>query len=202
VRVETEAIVCGLTTHGEHGGVVRLLTPELGLVAAYVRGARGRRMRPILIAGNLVSAQLSARTEAQLPQATLELARSRAPILAEPLPAAAIEWSTALIIAALAERQPYPQVYAAMAALLDAVDAAPSARGWGEALARFELLLLNELGYGRTAPGLGDFPAWPDLLRGLELTGARLLRELPDNRRQPLQDSRDRLVSRLRRAGA
>ena len=53
--------------------------------AAYVRGARGRRMRPVLIAGNLVAASLSARTDSQLPQATVELTHSRAPLLAEPL---------------------------------------------------------------------------------------------------------------------
>lgn len=202
MRIETEAIVCGLTSHGEHGGVVRLLTPELGLVAAYVRGARGRRMRPVLIPGNLVSAQLRSRTDVQLPQATLELSRSRAPILAEPLPAAAIEWSTALVAAALAERQPFSRVYEAMSGFLDAVEAAPSARGWGEALARFELLLLSELGYGRAAPGLGISPGWADLLRELEQTGKRLLREVPESRRQPLQDSRERLVSRLRKAGS
>ena len=68
MRSESAAIVCALRGHGEHGAIVRLMTPEQGLVAAYVRGARGRRMRPVLIAGNIVQAQLSARTEAQLPQ--------------------------------------------------------------------------------------------------------------------------------------
>ena len=53
------------------------MTPEHGLQAAYVRGARGRRMRPVLMAGNVVQAQLSARTETQLPQATVELIHSR-----------------------------------------------------------------------------------------------------------------------------
>ncbi|MFP5329006.1 MAG: DNA repair protein RecO [Alphaproteobacteria bacterium] len=202
MRLETEAIVCGLTTHGEHGGVVRLLTPELGLIATYVRGARGRRMRPVLIPGNLVSAQIRARTDAQLPQASLELVHSRAPILSEPLQAAAIEWSTAIVAAALAERQPYPRVYEGMAGLLDAVEAAPSARGWGLALARFEMLLLTELGYGRGGFMPEGSPGWVGLLRGLELSGARLLRELPPGRRQPLEDSRERLFSRLRRAGA
>jgi len=67
MRVETLAIVCALRSHGEHGAVVRLMTPEHGLQAAYVRGARGRRMRPVLIAVNVVEAQLSARTETQLP---------------------------------------------------------------------------------------------------------------------------------------
>ena len=39
MRIETKAIVCALRNHGEHGAVVRLMTPEEGLQAAYVRGA-------------------------------------------------------------------------------------------------------------------------------------------------------------------
>jgi DNA repair protein RecO (recombination protein O) len=148
MRFETTAIVCALRNHGEHGAVVRLMTPEQGLQAVYVRGARGRRMRPVLIAGNVVQAQLSARTESQLPQAIVELVRSRAPLLAEPLPAAAIEWATVLTATALPEGQPYPQLYSALEGLLDAVEAAPSASGWGSALVRYELLLLAELGFG------------------------------------------------------
>jgi DNA repair protein RecO (recombination protein O) len=148
MRSETEAIVCALRNHGEHGAIVRLMTPELGLVAAYVRGARGRRMRPILIAGNVVQAQLSSRTETQLPQAVIELIHSRGPLLSEPLPAAAIEWATVLTATALPEGQPFPALYQAFEGLLDAVEAAPSAIGWGTALVRYELLLLAELGFG------------------------------------------------------
>ena len=148
MRSETKAIVCALRNHGEHGAIARLITPEQGLVAAYVRGARGRRMRPVLIAGNVVQAQLSARTEAQLPQATLELIHSRGPLLSEPMPAAAIEWATVLTAAALPEGQPYPRLYDTLEALLDAVEAAPSASGWGTALVRYELLMLAELGFG------------------------------------------------------
>jgi DNA repair protein RecO (recombination protein O) len=148
MRSETQAIVCALRSHGEHGAIVRLMTPEQGLVAAYVRGARGRRMRPVLIAGNVVQAQLSARTETQLPQATIELVHSRAPLLSEPLPAAAIDWATVLTATALPEGQPYPPLYQALEGLLDAIEAAPSANGWGAALVRYELLLLAELGFG------------------------------------------------------
>ena len=125
MQAETEAIVCGVRGHGEHGIVVRLLTPEHGLVAAYVRGGRGRRIRPMLIPGNVVAAQLRSRTDGQLPQATLELAHSRAPILTEALPAAAIAWATALVAASLPERQPYPRLFEALGGLLDAVEAAP-----------------------------------------------------------------------------
>ena len=148
MRSETPAIICALRGHGEHGAIVRLMTPEQGLVAAYVRGARGRRMRPVLIAANVVQAQLSARTEAQLPQATIELMHSRGPLLSEPLPAAAIEWATVLTATALPEGQPYPRLYQALEGLLDAIEAAPSASGWGAALVKYELLLLAELGFG------------------------------------------------------
>ena len=148
MRIEAQAIVCALRAHGEHGAVVRLMTAEHGLQAAYVRGARGRRMRPVLIAGNLVSATLSARTDNQLRQAAVELTHSRAPLLGEPLPAAAIEWATALTATALPEGQPYPRLYSALDALLAAIEAAPSASGWGAALVRYELLLLAELGFG------------------------------------------------------
>ena len=148
MRIETEGIVCALRSHGEHGAIVRLMTPEQGLVAGYVRGARGRRLRPVLIAGNIVQAQLSSRTDAQLPQASIELIHSRAPLLSEPLPAAAIEWVTVLTATALPEGQPYPRLHQALGGLLDAVEAAPSANGWGAALVRYELLLLAELGFG------------------------------------------------------
>lgn len=148
MRVTTPAIVVALRPHGEHGAVVRLLTPDHGLQAAYVRGARGRRMRPVLMAGNVVEARLAARSEAQLAQAEVELIESRGPLLSEPLPAAAIDWATALTATVLPEAQPYPRLYAALDGLLAAVAAAPAASGWGAALVRFELLLLAELGFG------------------------------------------------------
>jgi DNA repair protein RecO (recombination protein O) len=205
MNVETEAIVCAVRNHGEHGTVVRVMTPDHGLVAAYVRGGRGRRMRPVLMPGNVVAAQMRARTDAQLPQASIELARSRASMLGEPIQAGAVEWVAALVTAALAERQPYPGLYAAMAGLLDAIEAAPSARGWGTGLARFELLLLAELGYGLD---LAELPAcvrqsgpadWPDLLAALDVSGDALFRDLLQERSRALSDCRGRLLDRLRR---
>ena len=148
MNVTADAIVCALRNHGEHGAVVRLMTADHGLQAAYVRGARGRRMRPVLIPGNLVQATLRSRSETQLSQAEVELGHSRAPLLSEPLPAAAIEWVTALTAVALPEGQPYPRLYAALDALLSAIEAAPSASGWGAALVRYEMLMLAELGFG------------------------------------------------------
>lgn len=146
--LSADAIVCAVRAHGEHGAIVRALTEEAGLVAGYVRGGRSRRLRPILMPGNLVALELRARTEEQLAGATAELLTSRAPLLAEPLPAAAIDWATSLTAATLPENQPYPALYAALSAVLDAIGAASSARQWAGALARYEQLLLAELGFG------------------------------------------------------
>lgn len=148
MRIETEAVVVALLSHGEHGAVVRLLTPEHGLQACYVRGARGRRLRPVLVPGNQVQAAIAARTDTQLGQGTIELVHSRAPLLGEPLPAAAIDWACALTATALPEGQPHPRLHAALDGLLAAIEAAPAASGWGASLVRYELLLLAELGFG------------------------------------------------------
>ena len=105
-------------------------------------------MRPVLLPGNLVQARLRSRTEEQLAHAEIELTRSRAPLMSEPLPSAAIEWVTALTAVALPEAQPYERLYDALDALLALVEAAASAIGWAGPLVRFELLLLAELGFG------------------------------------------------------
>ncbi len=143
-----EAIILSVRPHGEHGGVVRALTRADGLQPGYVRGARSRHLRPVLMAGNVVRGEWRARTEDQLAALTVELVHSRAGLHGEPLAAAAIEWLTALTAAALPEAQPYPRLHDALDGLLRAIEAAPAARNWAGALVRFELLLLAELGFG------------------------------------------------------
>jgi DNA repair protein RecO (recombination protein O) len=148
MHIAAEALVCAVLPHGEHGAVVRVLTPQDGLQAGYVRGGRSRRLKPILLAGNIVQVDLRARTDSQLASMTVELVHSRAPLLSEPLAAAAIDWATVLAAVALPEGQPYPRVSSALAAVLDAIEAAPAARAWAVALVRYELLVLAELGFG------------------------------------------------------
>ncbi|WP_106639062.1 DNA repair protein RecO [Allosphingosinicella vermicomposti] len=148
MHLSTSAIVLSLRSHGEHGAIARLLTPEAGMQAGYVRGGRSRRLKPVLIPGNIVQAEYRARTEEQLAQLSVELIASRAPLFSEALPAAAIDWAAALSATALPEGQPYPRLYDALDGLLAAIEAAPSAKGWAAALVRYELLVLAELGFG------------------------------------------------------
>lgn len=148
MRLVTPAIICAVRPHGEHGSIVRALTPDEGIQAGYVRGGRSRRLRPVLLAGNLVQAEYRSRTDEQLPQLSVEMTASRGALLNEALPAAVIEWATALTAAALPEGQAYPRLYEALDGLLSAVEASPSARSWAPSLARYELLILAELGFG------------------------------------------------------
>jgi DNA repair protein RecO (recombination protein O) len=198
MHIRAPAIVCAIRPHGETAGIVRLLTAEHGMVAGYVAGARGRNLRPVLIPGNLVEAELRSRSASQLPFARLELVQSRGPWLSEPLPAAAIGWVTALAAATLPERQPFPALYDALAALLDAVCVAPSARRWAAPLVSFEVLLLRELGYGLAAsrPPEGD---WPALLAAFDTVGRQLERYPLAERHSDVMGARAMLRTRLAR---
>jgi DNA repair protein RecO (recombination protein O) len=197
MRIEAAAIICSVRAHGEHGAIVRALTPADGLQPGYVRGGKSRRLRPVLLAGNIVQADYRARTDTQLASLEVELIRSRAALLSEPLAAAGLDWATALTAVALPEGQPYPRLYEGLDGLLAAIEAAPSARGWAAALVRYELLLLGELGFGLDEAEYGALPG--TVLAGLRLTGERLARDVLGDRRGEVLAARERLVERLKR---
>ena len=208
MHLETSAIILSVRVHGEHGAIVRALTPADGLQAGYVRGGKSRRLRPVLVPGNLVQAEYRARTDEQLAFLSVELIHSRAFLLSEPLAAAGIEWATALTAAALPEGQRYPPVYLGLDGLLAAIEAAPSARGWAAALIRYELLVLGELGFGlgeeellSLPPALAETgtPRWDALGEGLRVTGHFLARDLLVDRQAGILAARERLVERLKR---
>ncbi|WP_267393935.1 MULTISPECIES: DNA repair protein RecO [unclassified Sphingomonas] len=148
MHLRAPAIVIAVRGHGEHGAIVRALTRDHGVQPGYVRGGRSRQMRPILQPANTILGEWRARTGEQLAALTAELVHSRAALHGEPLPAAALEWTTALTATVLPEAQPYPRLFDGLGGVLDAIEAAPAARGWAAALVRYELLVLAELGFG------------------------------------------------------
>ncbi len=188
--ITTPGLVLSVRHHGEHGAILRALTPEHGLQAGYVRGGRSRRLRPILVPGNVVAAEFRARVEDQLAAATVELSHSRAPLLSEALPAAAIEWVCTLTAVTLPEGHPYPALWQGLSALLDAIEHAPSARGWTPALLSYEQLLLEQLGYGA-----GFEPSFTR-------NGQALDTHLFAGRKVDVLAARERLVERLKKLTA
>jgi DNA repair protein RecO (recombination protein O) len=196
MQLRASAILLAARPHGETAVVARLLTEEAGVVAGYVAGGRGQRMRPVVIPGNRVEADLRSRSDSQLPFARLELIESRGPWLGEPLPAAAIGWVCARTAVALPEHHPYPMLWQALGGLLTAICHAPSARGWAAALVRYEALLLREIGYGGERPAGEELP---DILIEMDALAGSLDHYLLADRRGDVMAARARLRELLGR---
>ncbi len=201
MHLRAPAILLSSRPHGETGTIIRALTAEAGLVAGYVAGGRGRQLRPVMIPGNRVALDLAARSPGQMPFAKIELERSRAALMTEPVPAAAIGWVCALTAAALPERATFPPLYDALDALLEAIGVAPSARGWLAGLYAYEGLLLAEMGYGaRALPQRPDAAAdTASLLAALAALRAPIANSLLDDARRDVMAARDQLLERLAR---
>jgi DNA repair protein RecO (recombination protein O) len=197
MNLRAPAILVASRSHGETASIARLLTEDFGLVAAYVAGGRGRQLRPVMIPGNRVEAELRAKSDSQLPFAKIELTESCGPWLSEPLPAAAITWACALTATALPERNAYPVLFTALDALLSAVCKAPSARGWLPAMIAYEALLLRELGYGGGKPEPSDDLV--ALIAGFDRLEAPLARYLLADKRGDVMAARHLLRERLAR---
>lgn len=138
-------LVLGLRTHGEAAALVELMTRDHGRHLGLVHGARSRRLRPVLQPGNVVEATWRARLDEHLGTYAIEVEAFRAArLIASPLALLGLA-ALASHLRLLAERDPHPTLFEAadhVAGRLDDPAAAP------ELLARFELLLLAELGFG------------------------------------------------------
>lgn len=162
--INASAIVCATLPHSENGVIVRALTADHGLLSGYVRGGKSRVNRPILIAANEIAGAWSVRTPETLASLSVELVHSRAALLSEPLATAALDWVTALAAATLPEAFPYPLIHSALDGLLRAIEAAPAARRWATSLVRYELLVLQELGFGLDLNACAQTGAVDDLI--------------------------------------
>ena len=140
-----EGIVLSARPHGENAAVATLLTAAHGRHAGLVPGGQGRAARPVLQPGNRVQAKWRARLIDQLGNYTLDLVSSPAASwLDVPEIVAIVASACAVTEASLPERQPMPGVYAGLATLLSLQDADL----WAPVYVKFEMALLQALGYG------------------------------------------------------
>lgn len=142
---QDEALILSARPFGENSKIVEVFSPQHGRAAGMVRGARSKRMRAILQPGNRVAASWRARLDDQLGSLGVELVEGRAGLVMEHAWGAFGLGAVAALLAFVPERDPHPRLYAAANALIDAF-ALPEAAG--EAGVRFELILLEEFGFG------------------------------------------------------
>ena len=130
---------------GETAAVVELFTRTQGRHFALVHGGRSRRLRPLLQTGNQVEATWKARLSDQLGHVTLELMRPFASAAMEnPLALSGLS-SVAALSRLLPERDPHPSLYEVTLFVLGFLD---DATVWPALYVRWELALLEELGFG------------------------------------------------------
>ncbi len=141
-------VVLDARAHGETAAVAHVFTARNGRRAGLVYGGQGRRMRPVLQPGNEVSLEWKGRGEDSLGHFSLELIRARAAeAMADRLSLAGLSAACAVALACLPERETHFPSYQAMTVLLDALDDIDI---WPALMARWELGLLAELGFGLT----------------------------------------------------
>lgn len=140
-----EGIIIGTRRHGESSLIVELMTPGHGRHLGLVRGGRSRSQRPVLQAGNSVHVTWRARLDEHLGNYALEPAIFRAAKLMETPTGLYALQALAGLVRLLPERDPHPQIYATLVALVDILDDPVLAAAL---IVRFELRMLEELGFG------------------------------------------------------
>lgn len=140
-----EGIILSVRPHGETAAVVELWTRSHGRHLGLVHGGRSRKLRPILQTGNHVDATWKARLSDQLGHVALELRRGFAAEAMDDSAALAALTSMTALTRLLPERDPHPNLYEITLFVLGFLN---DVTVWPALLVRWELALLEELGFG------------------------------------------------------
>ena len=142
---QDEAIILGVKRHGETSVIAEVMTRSRGRHLGLVRSGRSRTMQPVLQPGNHVDVVWRARLDEHLGEFKLEPIRLRAARLMETATAVYGVQAMGALLRLLPERDPHPHLFEALDIILEAMDQPADA---GELFIRFELAVLNDLGYG------------------------------------------------------
>ena len=138
-------IVLGVRRHGETSVIAEMMTLAHGRHLGMVRGGRSRRMQPVLQPGNRVDLVWRARLDEHLGLFQVEPVALRAARLMESATSVYGVQAMAALLRLLPERDPHQRLYNALDIILESLHAPHEA---GELFARFELAMLDELGFG------------------------------------------------------
>lgn len=139
-----EGVLLSMRPHGESAAIIEVLTAAHGRHAGVVRGGASRKMAAVLQPGTGLQLEWRARLDDHIGTFTVEPIKSRAHLLSDRLALAGLLSVCALLRTALPEREPHPVLWSATLGLMDRL----GADGWTTAYLRWELLLLEELGFG------------------------------------------------------
>jgi DNA repair protein RecO (recombination protein O) len=143
-----DAIVLGLRPFGENGAILEALTRDHGRHLGLVRGASSKRTKGTLEQGNAVALHWRARLDQQLGGYTVELSAARAAqFFDDGMKLSGLGAACGIVAATLPEREAHTRVFEALDRLLDTMAAQPTP-DWIADYVRFEIVLLEDLGFG------------------------------------------------------
>ncbi len=146
---QSTAIVLGARKHGEGHAILNVLTENQGHAAGYVRGGSSRKQRPTLQPGNQIVVIWRGRLDEHLGTFRVELEKSLAPgLFSSPDRLAALNATTALLMAALPEREDASEIYNETLNFLTLLGGEGNKLEWGAELVHLECMLLGRLGFG------------------------------------------------------
>jgi DNA repair protein RecO (recombination protein O) len=141
----SSGIVLGHRRHGESSLILEVMTRDRGRHLGLVRGGRSRRMAALLQVGNTLSLTWRARLDEHLGLFQADGLTLRGALLMEQPVALLAAQLCAAHLRLLPERDPHARLYDMLALILDHHDEPQTIAAL---VARFELLLLEELGFG------------------------------------------------------
>jgi DNA repair protein RecO (recombination protein O) len=141
---QDQGTLLSVRPHGETSAIVEVFTVEHGRHAGVVRGGTSRRIAPILQPGAELAVVWRARLQDHIGAFTVEPLRSRAGLMGDRQGLAALNAVCALLRVSLPEREAHGDLWRATGGLLDRLADA----GWEPDYLRWELRLLEELGFG------------------------------------------------------
>jgi len=142
---QDQAVILGVKRHGETSVIAELMTRERGRHLGLVRSGRSRAMQPVLQSGNQVDVVWRARLDEHLGEFKIEPLRLRAARLMETATSVYGIQAMGALLRLLPERDPHPHLYEALDVILENLHDPADA---GELFVRFELAVLNDLGFG------------------------------------------------------
>lgn len=140
-----EGIILGTRRHGETSAILEVMTRSHGRHLGLVRGGRSRKQQPLLQVGNRVDLLWRARLDEHMGTFQAEALELNAARLFDSAAAVYGLQTLAAHLRLLPERDPHESLFETLGLVIDHLDD-PSAAG--ELVVRFELLLLDELGFG------------------------------------------------------
>jgi DNA repair protein RecO (recombination protein O) len=140
-----EGIILGTRRHGESSAILEVMTRSHGRHLGLVRGGRSRKQQPVLQAGNRVDLIWRARLDEHLGTFQVEALELNAARLFESASAIYGLQTLAGHLRLLPERDPHERLYETLRLVIDHLDEAGTT---GELVVRFEVMMLDELGFG------------------------------------------------------